>query len=480
MYYQRFGLAGPPFESCATHMALFLSTPYREASAAMEWGLLHETSGFSLLVGGPGTGKTTLIKALIAQHHRHIHTVLVQNSWLRSTEIMSLIVERLGGRVPDTRLGLSRALEDAINGLKPGERVVVIVDEAQTLDDARMEDLRLLSNCDSNQPRRLHFMLAGQNELLERLRTPALYNLNQRIGARAKLSPLNSNEAWDYAEYRLRQQGGSAEKVFNPRALRKLITASGGVLRQINVLCTAALACAHAQNERIVTSACARAAIAEYRNLHRSHRTFYRRFAAAGVAASVTVIAACAVAAALAVRHTPGMQSAPAETQSAPTIEMSGSIAADTPMSADVEKAPEIASRGSLDSSRTTGLGARSGGLSAESANDEADTSTGLRTRRPSAPALSGDASERNLLPTDTVPAVPAAAAPEIQANAAPARRVARRAARSRPNRRTRSVRANRSREMDSYAPESDDDAVDPSDRTPIEPDDSNAPTDVE
>jgi len=477
MYYQRFGLAGPPFESCATHMALFLSTPYREASAAMEWGLLHETSGFSLLVGGPGTGKTTLINALIAQHHRCVHTVLVQNSWLRSTEIMSLIVERLGGRVPDTRLGLSRAMEEAINNLKPGERVVVIVDEAQTLDDARMEDLRLLSNCDSNQPRRLHFMLAGQNELLARLRTPSLHNLNQRIGARAKLSPLNSNEAWDYAEYRLQQQGGSAEKVFNPRALRKLITASGGVLRQINLLCTAALACAHAQNERIVTPACAGAAIAEYRNLHRSRRTFYRRFAAAGVAASVTVIAACAVAAALAVRHTPGMQSAPAETQSAPTIEMSGemsgSLAADTPMSVNVEKAPEIASRGSLDSSRTSGLGARSGRLSAEAANNEAETSPGLRTRRPPVPALSSDAFERNLLPTDTVPAVPAAAAPETQANAVPARRVARRAARNRPNRRTGSVRANRSRGVESYRPESDDDAVDPSDRTPIEPDDS-------
>jgi type II secretory pathway predicted ATPase ExeA len=346
MYFQRFGLAGPAFESGAPPAARFLSTPYRQAYAAMEWGLLHETSGFCLLVGEPGTGKTTLVNALVSQRHDRVHTVLIQNSRLRLDEIMSLIVEQLGcQQIPDTRLGLWQAIERTVDGLQPEERIVVIVDEAQSLDDARLEDLRLLSNCDGNVPRRLHFILAGQPELQARLLSPNLRNLNQRIGARAKLVGLDRNEAWDYVDYRLHEQGGSAEKIFQKRALRRLIGASGGILRQLNVLCTAAIACAHAQNERMVTSACASAAIAEFRDLYKPRRVLLRRFAAAGVVASATAIAAVAVAAVLAVRRAPAVSPVEGRMQFDPAIVTKGSISADVPAGMGIAKELEDISR---------------------------------------------------------------------------------------------------------------------------------------
>ena len=486
MYYHRFGLAAPAFESISSDMAVFLSTPYREAFAAMEWGLLHEASGFSLLIGEPGTGKTTLINALVAQNRESVHTVFVRSSRLCFDEIVSLILQRLGYQdVPNTGLGLLRAIELAIAALKPNERVVVIVDEAQSLDDARMEDLRLISNCDGNHPRRLHFILAGQPELLERLRAPALRNLNQRIGARAKLVALNHNEAWDYVDYRLKQQGGSAERIFNRLALRRLIAASGGILRQINLLCTAALECANAQNERVVTRACARAAVAEYRNLHRARRTFYRRFAAAGLVASVTAVAAVAVAAVLAVhrRPSPGLQPVPPQTQFEPTIEMGGSIATDAPAAVDVARAPEIALRSDLEAGTANGDAARR-------AKPSSDASTAAATVLPAPGEASptsrlnapfGDVSEPGSLGAGAMSVVPAVGAPEVQADAVSSSHAATEAnSVTRSSRRKHATRA-RSREGDSYRPNVDDEEPpDPSDSPPIEPGDTSATSSVE
>lgn len=474
MYYQRFGLAGPPFESGSSHAALFLSTPYRQAFAAVEWGLLHETSGFTLLAGEPGIGKTTLINALLAQHREHVHTVSIQNPRLQLDEIMSLMVEQLGVKcVLPTRLGLCRAIEEAIAEFEPTERVVVIVDEAQGLTDERIEDLRLLSNCDSNQPRRLHFILVGQPELLARLQTPALRNLNQRIGARAKLSAISHDEAWDYVDYRLKQQGGSAQKIFNRRALRHLIAASGGILRQINLLCTAAIACAHAQNESIVTPACARAAVAEYRNLYRPRRTFYRRFAAAGVAASVTAVAAVGLAAALVVRHVPAHEAVPPQAQVEPTVGIVGSIGADAPVVVDAESAPEIVARRGLKAGLANISGVKPAKPPFDGGSTAMATAPDVASGAPSTQKGFDAAPPGNR----TTMEVPAAVAPVVQASAVSPSEAVHEPGHSAAKRRGK-LKENVSRPRASYRREQDDEEpVDSSDSPPIEPADTDGAT---
>src|ERR1700730_6966470 len=185
---------------------------HREALFALEWGTTRETSGLTLLVGEIGTGKTTLINAILAQaqHLEGVQIAFVLNPRLNIEEIMSLILRQLGMEgVRSSRLDLWGGFQGMIAGLKPGNRVAVIVDDAQDLSNERLEDLRLLSNCDPNGSKRLHFILVGQPELLPRLQSPALRNVNQRIGTRATLNPLEFDEARDYVDYLLRQKGGS-------------------------------------------------------------------------------------------------------------------------------------------------------------------------------------------------------------------------------------------------------------------------------
>jgi type II secretory pathway predicted ATPase ExeA len=244
----------------------------------------HETSGFTMLVGETGTGKTTLVNALLAQHHERVQAAYVLNPRLRIEEIMNLVLEQLKVKnIPTDRLGLWREIERKITELEEGERIVVIVDDAQDLVDDCLEDLRLLSNCEANGNKRLHFILVSQPELLTRLRTPKLRNINQRIGARATLNPLKSDEARSYVDYRLRQKGGSLQKTFSAAALRHLIAESGGIPRQINLLCNSAMLAAYAEGTGVVTPAAARTAVTEYRNLHGALRFSSIRYGSLGL-----------------------------------------------------------------------------------------------------------------------------------------------------------------------------------------------------
>src|SRR5262249_41800477 len=136
--------------------------------------------------------------------------------------------------------------------LAPGERVVVMIDEAQGVSEETMEQLRLLSNSGRTGEKQLHFVFIGQPELLRRLTNPSLRQLEQRIGAKTVLNPLQRGECRDYVDLRLRAVNGSAERIFKPRALRYLIRHSGGIPRRINVLCHNAMLLAYSGEARVV------------------------------------------------------------------------------------------------------------------------------------------------------------------------------------------------------------------------------------
>jgi general secretion pathway protein A len=277
MYYRHFGLDGAPFQFAPVARDLYLSAAHREGLAALEWGVLHEPSGFTLLIGETGTGKTTLIKAILAREYPQVHIACISNAKFDSQEMLREVVSQFGLSVAPQKYEMLAALDTFLNTLQRGERAVVVLDEAQDADDGTLEELRLLSNRSQGEDKRLHFVLVGQPELLRRMMEPELRQLNERIGARAMLLQLTPEEAFGYLEFRLRACGGSTSRVFEPNAAHHIIEHSGGIPRRINVLAHNALLLAYSANIARVDLKSARAAVAEFTNLLTTKR---RRFTA--------------------------------------------------------------------------------------------------------------------------------------------------------------------------------------------------------
>ncbi len=277
MYYSHFGLNGSPFQITSSPNVLYWGMEHLKAFAALEWGLVHEQSGFTVLVGEVGTGKTTLAMAILARKYQNVRTAYVTNSKLNFDEILKGIMGQLGIKVQGrTRLAQLGAFDQYLRELPAGERVAVVLDEAQGLSDETLEQIRLLSNSGRTDEKQLHFLLVGQTELARRLNTPALRQLDQRVGARAVLNPLRRSEAREYVAERLRATGGSAAKVFTPGALRYLLRHSRRIPRRINVLCHNALLLAFGSGAKRVDARMARAAVSEYGNLFSTLRSASR------------------------------------------------------------------------------------------------------------------------------------------------------------------------------------------------------------
>ncbi len=268
MYYSHFGLSGPPFQLTSSPAALYMSKEHREAYAALEWGLLHESSGFTVLIGEVGTGKTTLLLAILAREYQNVRPIYLNNPKLSFDEMVKLILKQLGLKAQRrSRLADLEAFNAFLLELPAGERVVVMIDEAQDLSDETMEQLRLLSNSGRPEEKQLHFVFVGQPELLRRLSSPTLRQLNQRIGARSVLNALQSGEVREYIEKRLAACGGSAKRVFRSGALRQIVRYSGGIPRRINVLCHNAMLLAYSANAPLVDAQMVQAAVTEYDSL---------------------------------------------------------------------------------------------------------------------------------------------------------------------------------------------------------------------
>ncbi len=265
MYLEHFGLSAPPFQFTASPMALFMSRTHREALAALEWGLLHEPSGLTLLVGESGTGKTTLVCALLARQYRDVRAAYLGNPKLSFMELLGSILSQLGVRGGrSSKSAMINAFTQFALELPLNERIAIMIDEAQTLSDDALEEFRLLSNLERHGRKAAQIVLAGQFELARRLGDPAMRHLNERIGARAVLLPLSALECRNYIEHRLRLSGASSDRIFAGRALDYIVRQSAGIPRRVNALCHNALLLGYSRASKRVTLAMAKDAAADY------------------------------------------------------------------------------------------------------------------------------------------------------------------------------------------------------------------------
>jgi general secretion pathway protein A len=255
MYLAFFGLNEKPFAITPDPRYLFLSERHAEALAHLLYGVT-EAGGFIQLTGEVGTGKTTVVRSLLAQTPQHAEIALILNPRMTAPEFLLTICEELGIGVQDSATGSLKDLVDILSQYllrahSGGKRVVLVVDEAQNLAPEVLEQVRLLTNLETNTQKLLQIILIGQPELRELLDRNELRQLAQRITGRYHLCPLTLEETVAYVRHRLRVAGATSD-IFTPAALREVHRRSGGVPRLINVLCDRALLGAYTQDRHQV------------------------------------------------------------------------------------------------------------------------------------------------------------------------------------------------------------------------------------
>jgi general secretion pathway protein A len=266
MYTAWFGLTEKPFAITPDPRYLYLSARHAEALAHLVYGL-SEAGGFIQLTGEVGTGKTTTIRSVLARAPKNAEIALIINPRMSPVEFVQTICEELGLGLPDSAEGNLKELIDVLNRylLKmhaAGRRVVLIVDEAQNLAPEVLEQVRLLTNLETESQKLLQIILIGQPELRELLAREELRQLAQRITARYHLDPLSADETAAYVRHRLRVAGATSE-IFPAAALREVHRLSGGIPRVINILCDRALLGAYTREQREVSGGLLRQSASE-------------------------------------------------------------------------------------------------------------------------------------------------------------------------------------------------------------------------
>jgi general secretion pathway protein A len=244
MYTSFFGLGEKPFAITPDPRYLFMSERHAEALAHLLYGIT-EAGGFIQLTGEVGTGKTTIVRSLLDRMPRHADVAVILNPQLTPIEFVLTICEELGIFMRNKDPTSIKDLVDLLNRRlldthAKGRRIVVIVDEAQNLTPATLEQVRLLTNLETASQKLLQIILIGQPELREVLDRVELRQLAQRITGRYHLAPLTRVETANYVKHRLKVAGASGE-IFSYAALREVHRLTGGIPRIINVICDRAL-----------------------------------------------------------------------------------------------------------------------------------------------------------------------------------------------------------------------------------------------
>jgi general secretion pathway protein A len=271
MYCPFFGLQEKPFSITPDPRFLFLSPSHQEALGHLFYGI-EERKGFIIVTGEVGTGKTLLCRALLDRLGGHVRTALIFNSFLSEIELLRSINEDFG--IPQggaTRKELIDLLNQYLIGeFTAGRNAVLIIDEAQNLAPPVLEQIRMLSNLETERGKLLQIVLIGQPELRQQLGRPALRQLNQRIALRYHIQPFTRQETEDYINHRLVVAGSHGGVKFSRRALSTIYRLSEGIPRKINLLCDRAMLSAYAHETNLIDHTHVRQASVELEGQERS------------------------------------------------------------------------------------------------------------------------------------------------------------------------------------------------------------------
>jgi general secretion pathway protein A len=257
MYNKFFGLKESPFNVNPDPRYLYLTRHIQEALACLIYGI-QTRKGFVLLTGEVGTGKTTVLNKLLEWcRQEKISTAFMFNPRLREAEFFDFMMADFGIDCDSTMKSrtLMKLNHWLLEQYQSGNRVVLIVDEAQNLSSEMLEEIRLLTNLETATAKLLQIVLAGQPELEEKVNDPQLRQLRQRVTLWAKTSPLTLLETQGYIRERLRIAGSTGEEIFGPEAIEAVHRHAGGIPRITNLLCEHALITAFVGHSKTVSVA---------------------------------------------------------------------------------------------------------------------------------------------------------------------------------------------------------------------------------
>jgi general secretion pathway protein A len=249
MFQDFYRLKERPFSLLPDPDFLYLSPQHKLAKAYLEYGI-NQRVGFVVLTGEVGTGKTTLIKSLLKARERNQRLGVLYQTSVGAGDLLEILLKEyeVRGRYGTRTERLAAFNQFLITAYGRGEHVVLLVDEAQNLDPQALEELRLLSNLQTEKEPLLQVILVGQPGLRARLRHPALRQLAQRVSVHYHLKPLDENETKEYVRFRLARAGGSG--IFTDSALERLYAYTGGVPRRLNAWCDLALVAGFAEGRQ--------------------------------------------------------------------------------------------------------------------------------------------------------------------------------------------------------------------------------------
>ena len=253
MYLNHFGLDEPPFR-ITPHTDFFFAGANRGATLeALLYAITHD-EGIVKVSGEVGSGKTMLCRVLMERLPEHVDTILLSNPSLAREEILYAIADELKMDSGDQRQLLRMLQDHLIQLYSQDRRVVVLIDEAHAMPSETLEQIRLLSNLETSHSKLLQIVLFGQPELDAHLALPQMRPLKERITHSFRLEPLLRSDVEAYLDFRMRAAGYRGPNVFSPEAVRRIVRASQGLTRRVNILADKSLLAAFADNQHGITA----------------------------------------------------------------------------------------------------------------------------------------------------------------------------------------------------------------------------------